>query len=87
MYFADQKSYEEYHSPEQRKIRQEEARKLSEKSITMALALYESGDKAGAEKTLFDAGFQEDGIAYYMSAWRESAPVNNKPKRPSAPGM
>lgn len=69
MYFANQKAYEEYHSPAQRRIRAEEARKTAESAVSEALSFFKSGDTESARQRLFDAGISDDGIAYYLHEW------------------
>lgn len=69
MYFSDQKSYEHYHSPEQRRLRAENAELERLAVVTKALALFEDGDFEGARQVLFDGGITEDGIAEYLRLW------------------
>lgn len=69
MYFKDQKTYEEYHSPEQREKRIVSARRETDIAVAEALGRFNSGDINGARNKLFDAGISEDGVVYYLSAW------------------
>lgn len=69
MYFANQKAYEEYHSPAQRRIREEEGRKVAESAVSEALSYFNAGETEAARQRLFDAGISDDGIAYYLHEW------------------
>lgn len=68
--FSNQQEYERYYSPEERQKRLEAARKATETAVSEALALFNAGDLEGARQRLFDAGISDDGIAAYLSMWR-----------------
>lgn len=69
MYFESQEAYERYHSPEKRRLRSALAAKETERAVSEAHALHEAGDENAARQRLFDAGIQDEGIAYYMQSW------------------
>lgn len=89
MYFASQEEFVRYHSPEQRQIRAEEARRFGEVAVSEALKLFNLGDVESARQRLFEAGIQEEGIACYLSMWRGSDSPEDRPVeriRRSQPG-
>lgn len=67
--FDSQAEYEFYYSREQRAARTNQARQASELAVTEACALAGDGDTFGAQQRLADAGFDFDGIAYYLRTW------------------
>lgn len=70
MYFTSQQEYERYYSPEQQQIRTEQARNVTEAVVADAHRCFTAGDIEAARQILFDAGIQDDGIAFYLSSWR-----------------
>lgn len=66
----NQRNYEAYHSPEQRKLRQAEMEATRDNAVTAALDLYNSGDHDGARDTLRSAGIDWDGVELYLSFWQ-----------------
>lgn len=70
MYFESQAAYEHYHSPEQRRLRSERAAKDNDRAVSEALALFEAGDEDASRQRLFDAGIQDEGIAFYLQSWK-----------------
>lgn len=91
MYFASQEEFLRYHSPEQRQIRAEEAKRYGEVAVSEALKLFNLGDIESARQRLFEAGIQEEGIACYLSMWRGSDPPEGRSwkrtRRQSEPGF
>lgn len=91
MYFASQEEFLRYHSPEQRQIRSEEAKRFGEVAVSEALNLFNSGDVESARQRLFEAGIQEEGIACYLNMWRGSDPPEERSwkrsRRQSEPGF
>lgn len=69
MVFADQASYEYFHSPEQREKRRVKAERRRESIVCEALALWNEGNLDGARLVLFDGGITDDGIAEYFRLW------------------
>jgi hypothetical protein len=70
MHFESQAAYEHYHSPDQRRLRSERAAKEGERVVSEALALFKAGDTDASRQHLFDAGIQDEGVAYYLQSWK-----------------
>ena len=67
--FTSQADYVAYHSPEQRTIRTEKARQVTEQAVCEAHALFFAGDADAACQRLFEAGLTDEGIAHCLLYW------------------
>lgn len=68
--FSTQAEYEAYYSSEARAVRLLDGRLKNEAAVSAALQLYQDGDTDEARQCLFNAGFDHEGIAYYLDVWR-----------------
>jgi len=69
----EQLQYEAYHSPSQKAARTRSAQQCTEAAIREAHHLFFSGDQFGAEQRLLSAGFQAEGIGFFLRTWGSDA--------------